>query len=205
MKRKSANYSRVGTSAKTKPVARRGALSRDTILELALKLIDEQGFSAFSMRQLGHALHVEAMSIYYYFESKEDILDGLFHLWHVKFSERLDHATIDDMKPEAVVRYFAQTYRDFARSHPGTFRVLAQRPITAVRDTSNVRVLMNALEQYGLKGENAIVAFHTILCFVSGFALLEAADAKPFYSTGDFDLEFNKGLDVVLTGIKRAL
>ncbi|KWV58705.1 hypothetical protein AS156_34405 [Bradyrhizobium macuxiense] len=60
--------------------------SRNLILHSAAKLFREQGFSATTLRQIAAAARIEAGSIYYYFDSKEAILDeildrGLRHVF----------------------------------------------------------------------------------------------------------------------------
>src|SRR6476659_9357247 len=65
--------------------ARRGAeprtpLTRDRVLHAALALADAGGIEALSMRKLGEAVGVEAMSRYNHVPSKADLLDGLVDL-----------------------------------------------------------------------------------------------------------------------------
>ena len=65
--------------------ARRGAeprtpLTRDRVLQAALALADAGGIEALSMRKLGEAVGVEAMSLYNHVPSKADLLDGLVDL-----------------------------------------------------------------------------------------------------------------------------
>jgi TetR/AcrR family transcriptional regulator, cholesterol catabolism regulator len=60
--------------------------SRNLILESAAKFFRKQGFSATTLRQIASAARIEAGSIYYYFDSKEAILDevldrGLRHVF----------------------------------------------------------------------------------------------------------------------------
>jgi TetR/AcrR family transcriptional regulator, cholesterol catabolism regulator len=60
--------------------------SRDLILESAARLFRRQGFSATTLRQIAATSRIEAGSIYYYFDSKEAILDevldrGLRHVF----------------------------------------------------------------------------------------------------------------------------
>src|SRR6202012_992090 len=50
-------------------------LSRDKVLEAALRLIDEHGLAALSMRRLASDLGVEAMSLYHHVRNKADLLD----------------------------------------------------------------------------------------------------------------------------------
>jgi AcrR family transcriptional regulator len=59
---------------------RRKPLSRDRVLQAAIRLADEGGLESVSMRRLGQALRVEAMSLYKHVADKEDILDGIADL-----------------------------------------------------------------------------------------------------------------------------
>jgi TetR/AcrR family transcriptional regulator, cholesterol catabolism regulator len=60
--------------------------SRDLILESAARLFRRQGFSATTLREIAAKARIKAGSIYYYFDSKEAILDevldrGLRHVF----------------------------------------------------------------------------------------------------------------------------
>jgi AcrR family transcriptional regulator len=52
-------------------------LTRERVLRAAVALADEQGIEALTMRNLGRALGVEAMSLYNHVSNKEDVLDGI--------------------------------------------------------------------------------------------------------------------------------
>ena len=55
-------------------------LSRDRVLRAAAAFADENGIESLSMRKLGQAVGVEAMSLYNHVASKEDLLDGMIDL-----------------------------------------------------------------------------------------------------------------------------
>jgi len=55
----------------------RTPLSRERVLRAAVALADERGIEELSMRKLGQALGVEAMSLYNHVANKEDVLDGM--------------------------------------------------------------------------------------------------------------------------------
>src|SRR5205823_2977030 len=57
--------------------SRRTPLSSERILDAAVELLDRDGLDALSMRHLGAALGVEAMSLYRHFPSKVRLLEGL--------------------------------------------------------------------------------------------------------------------------------
>ena len=59
-------------------------LTRERVLHAAVALADESGSESLSMRKLGEAVGVEAMSLYHHVANKDDLLDGMID---VVFSE----------------------------------------------------------------------------------------------------------------------
>jgi AcrR family transcriptional regulator len=55
----------------------RTPLSRERVLSAAVKVADEGGIEALTMRGLAESLDVEAMSLYYHVANKEALLDGV--------------------------------------------------------------------------------------------------------------------------------
>jgi AcrR family transcriptional regulator len=70
-RRSANNKSFSGTAA----LVTKSEKSRDSILEAAAKLFRRQGYSATTLRQIAGLAEIKAGSIYYYFDSKEAILD----------------------------------------------------------------------------------------------------------------------------------
>src|SRR5690242_10187212 len=52
-------------------------LSRERVLRTAIAIADSSGIESLTMRRLAEELGAEAMSLYYYLASKEDLLDGI--------------------------------------------------------------------------------------------------------------------------------
>ena len=55
----------------------REPLSKERVLLAAVRIADEEGIAALSMRRLGQALGVEAMSLYKHVANKDDLLAGI--------------------------------------------------------------------------------------------------------------------------------
>ncbi len=55
----------------------RAPLTKERVLDAAIELADRGGLGALTMRRLGAALGVEAMSLYKHVASKEALLDGM--------------------------------------------------------------------------------------------------------------------------------
>jgi AcrR family transcriptional regulator len=59
------------------PTSRSGASGREQILDAAAEMFSERGYGAASTRKIAMAVGVKQASLYYHFDSKEDILAGL--------------------------------------------------------------------------------------------------------------------------------
>ena len=68
------------TPASSVVPASKSEKSRDSILSAAAKLFRRQGYSATTLRQIAAMAEIKAGSVYYYFDSKEQILDEVLHL-----------------------------------------------------------------------------------------------------------------------------
>ena len=62
---------------KTNAARTREPLTRDRVIEAALRVMDTEGLEAVSMRRVAREVGVEAMSLYHHVEDKEDLLDGI--------------------------------------------------------------------------------------------------------------------------------
>ena len=72
--------SNAGQGSATKRVRPRVPLTRELVLQTALRIADQGGLESLSMRKLGQELGVEAMAIYYHFANKDELLDGIVDL-----------------------------------------------------------------------------------------------------------------------------
>src|SRR3954454_6174127 len=91
-------------------------LSRDLVLQTAVRVADAEGIEALTLRRLADALGVHPTSIYNHVPNKDAILDGLTELL-------IDEADIPLVVPDwqTWVREFAAALRRMARAHPGAF------------------------------------------------------------------------------------
>ena len=53
---------------------KKALITREKTLAAALKIVDEEGLDALSIRRLGRALNVQGISLYHHFKSKDEIL-----------------------------------------------------------------------------------------------------------------------------------
>lgn len=96
---------------------------RREILETALKLADEGGLEAVSMRAVAARVGVSAMALYQHVRDKEALLDGVVGLLLAELPMP------DPSLPwERRMRSLAWAVRDLARAHPSAIGMLFTRP-----------------------------------------------------------------------------
>ena len=175
----------------------RRPLNRRRVLRAALRLVDREGLEALSMRRLGRALGVEAMSLYRHVPNKEAILDGIAEL----LTEEIEIPPRGTESWQESMRRITRSYRQRAHAHPNAFPLLALRPLRTPRAIARAQAVLEILEDAGFDERSAILAFRTLASYGGGFALEEAAGAPPHVTAGDRDEEFEFGLDAILIGL----
>ena len=139
-------------------------LSRERVLEAAIRLADEHGVEALTMRRLGQTLGVEAMSLYNHVANKEDILVGIAEM---VFSE-VELPDGDDWKAE--LRKSAISSHDVFRRHPWAPGVLSPDRISPAR-LLWMEAVLRTLREAGCSPELACHAYHAYDSHITGFTL----------------------------------
>ena len=163
----------------------RERLTRDRVLTAALGLIDSEGIDALSMRKLGAALDVEAMSLYNHVTNKDDVLDGIVALLWSEIETRTPASG-----PWAdQARSFAAAVRATAHAHPEAYQLVLTRgvlPEAVFRLGGN---LMDAMREAGF-GDLAPPAMLALTSHATSQALAEVAwygDRASGSGTGEVD------------------
>ena len=101
-------------------------LTRELIASVALRIIDDEGMEALSMRRLAAELGVRGPSIYHHFAGKDEILEAII--------EQINGAIdLDAAGPgwEAALTGYAYQLRALLVRHPHVVEFLALRPVTS--------------------------------------------------------------------------
>src|SRR3954464_13127255 len=88
------------------------ATTRETLLDAALRLLEERGPGALRIRDLAAATEKSTMGVYTHFGSKQGLLEQLYLLGFRRLEERLDAVPSDDEGQQGL-REFALAYRAF--------------------------------------------------------------------------------------------
>jgi AcrR family transcriptional regulator len=207
-------------------------LSRERVLLAAVALADEGGLGTLSMRRLGEALGVEAMSLYNHVANKDELLDGMVDLVFGEIDLPSDQA---DWKTE--MRQRAESARQALRRHPWAIALMSSRTSPGPATLRHHDAVIGSLRTAGLSVQMAAHAFSLIDSYIYGFALQEAtlplgdteqetmevaktmmaqvpADVYPnlteltvehILQPGyDYGDEFEFGIDLILEGLERA-
>ena len=162
---------------RTKPRAKRSAepagLSHESIRTTALALLDRGGLDDFSTRKLGRELGCEAMAIYWYYKSKDELLDAVVD----EMMKPVAHAVIAPPSPDwiEILRAVAHAYRRVALDHPRAFPLLATRRLTSESSYAFMERLFELGRQQNVDDRIAARFYRAVASYVNGFCLNELA------------------------------
>jgi AcrR family transcriptional regulator len=209
----------------------RTPLSRERVLRAALAFADERGIASVTMRRLGAALGVEAMSLYNHVANKDDLLDGMIDL---VFGEIDLPSGGADWK--TAMRQRAVSARQVLSCHRWAIGLMDSRSSPGPATLRHHDAVIGSLREGGFSIETAAHAFSVLDSYIYGFALQEAslpfdtaeetaelaqtilkrlpADEYPHLAEltvdhvlqpgYDYSNEFRFGLDLILDGLERA-
>jgi AcrR family transcriptional regulator len=150
-------------------------LSAEKVRATALRLIEEDGLDELSTRKLGRALGVEAMAIYWYYPSKEALLDAVVDLLISKMDPRAMEVQGEWIE---ALRRLAHAYRTLAHEYPKAFPLLATRRFATAETYGFLEKLFAAARDQGLDDRTTARWFRLVSSYCSGVALDELAGRK---------------------------
>ncbi|WP_329234623.1 TetR/AcrR family transcriptional regulator C-terminal domain-containing protein [Actinoallomurus sp. NBC_01490] len=146
----------------------RAGLSREKVLDAALELVDQVGVDGLSMRKLGAALGVEAMTLYHYVPNKDALLSGLVERTATRAF------TVDAAAGwQAMLRGFAAGFRRELLAHPGVVPLVATRPVTTPSALRELETAVAILRAAGFGTREAFHVVNTVATFTTGHCLAE--------------------------------
>ena len=100
--------------------------TRDTLLDAALRLLEERGPGALRIRDVAAAAEQSTMGVYTHFGSKQGLLEQVYLYGFRRLEQRLDGAASDGRGPQALVA-FALAYRAFALDNEALYGLMFER------------------------------------------------------------------------------
>jgi len=147
----------------------RQPLTRTLILETGIEIADAEGIDAVTMRRVGAALGVQAMSLYNHVASKRDLLDGMAA--HLIAS--LGRSGSPSLHWKDVSRQVSQAYRRLGLDHPALFPYVIERPFGDAESLDALEGMFGIFRRDGFSPRATYLVFLTLTSFVEGFTLDE--------------------------------
>jgi AcrR family transcriptional regulator len=152
---------------------RRDPITREAIVEAALRILDAEGLDGLSMRRVAEALDTGAASLYRHVGSKDGLLD-------LVFDQVIGEQEIPDADPERwreQLKEVARTMRATILRHRDVVRISIGRiPLgpNALRYSERV---LDILRAGGVPDQLAVLGHHLLIATVNGFTLDETGEA----------------------------
>ncbi len=149
---------------------RRGRLTRELIVEAALRLLDDEGESALTFIRLGDELGASSTAVYRHFGSKHDIITAIAdHLDELSLS---GYMPTDEWRTDIVE--LAERVWDTAIGHPAAAAAAMFTPAGGVHELRAIDCVLRALHAAGLRDGQAAAYYRA---FASLFLGVSAAQA----------------------------
>ncbi len=149
----------------------RPPLNRKRVLRAALRLADEAGIDALTMRRLGQELGVQAMSLYNHVANKDDILDGLVEETVEEIVGEIDAPPAQGVDWRAALRRRAISARNVLLRHPWATHLIVSRINIGPMMLGYVDRTIGTLRQAGFSIAMVDHAWNAIDSYIYGFTL----------------------------------
>ncbi len=204
-------------------------IQRDRVVAAALKLVDESGLDGLTMRKVAEALDVKAASLYWHFENKQALIEGMADamVGPVARDVAADQSWEDALRQVAgELRDALRARRDGARVYAGTYVVTdnvmrtgeamtaacmrgGARPALAVDTASSLLyfVLGFVMEEQALDAEGGVdlLAREQEFRVLAGKRYPSSLKAATQIFSQDFDARFDTGVELLVGGLAALL
>ncbi|WP_432082736.1 TetR/AcrR family transcriptional regulator [Streptomyces sp. WAC 04229] len=150
-------------------------ISRDAVLGEAVRILDEEGAEALTMRRLAQRLGVTSPSLYKYFRSLEEVLEAVTDVIVREIGTRsIHHAHWRAELTELARGYF----RVFQR-HPNAMPLVMRRPVPTTTSLTGLDAVLQVLLDSGWDIQPATRALLLVESYALGAAMTAAGSAIP--------------------------
>ena len=159
------------TTIQEAPARRRPPLTRERVLGEALRLVDEEGIEALTMRRLGKRLAVEGMSLYHHVDGKAGLRAGIVELlW-----EEVERSVEDGDDWKQALRSLATCLRSVAADHPHAFPLLMSTRSFVEPMLRALASGLAVLRAAGFDDDRSARTLNTVVGYACGYAAMEVS------------------------------
>ncbi|MFB8244834.1 TetR/AcrR family transcriptional regulator [Streptomyces sp. NPDC055952] len=145
-------------------------LDRARVVEASVRLLDAEGLAGFSMRRLAAELNVTAMSVYWYVDTKDDLLE-------LALDEAMGEMRLPDPDAgedwRAQVRALAHEYRTLLVRHRWVSPLVGAYLNIGPNSLAFSRVVQRVVRRTGLPAQRMTSTISAVFQFVYGYGTLE--------------------------------
>ena len=180
----------------TDPLPRRGRralLDVEQVIDAAVRILDSEGLAAVSFRRLSNELGVSHMTLYGYFDSKDDLLEALVaRTIEAPQVRRSGSAPWDEVLLAAMLDIHRQLV-----SRPGIAELLVTRELTGEWVAGVREQLLDILRNAGYSQRRATDGLSVLFNYLLGAVMIETHRGR-----GGSAASFRLGLRYLIDGLK---
>jgi AcrR family transcriptional regulator len=177
-------------------------LDRDRITEAAVRLLDAEGLLKFSMRRLAAELNVTAMSMYWYVDAKDDLLELALD---AAFGElRLPDPDETDEDWRDQLRTLAREYRALLVRHPWLSPLAGRYLNIGPNSLAFSGRVQQVMRRSGLPAHGIMGAISAVFQFVYGYGTIETHFAARVEAAGMTPAEYRRAAMRAVTAAPEA-
>lgn len=178
----------------------REALTRDQIVDAAIRLLDKEGLGALSMRRLGQELGAGATSLYWHVRNKDELLDLVV--------DRIIGEVVAEvvMRPDDWRWTAAETARTFRRvlvRHRHVTPIMGVRPTLGPNALRGMDTLIGVLIGAGFTPRDAVLTANTLINWAAGYAVFECRHPLGPDATAEEEAAYMRDLNGFMASLPR--
>lgn len=186
-------------------MSHRVGLDHASVVEAALRLVDEEGLDQLSLGRLAERVGVRTPSLYHHVAGLPGLKQDLAIYSVRDLLDRILHATVGKSRAEAIVA-LADAYRSYAGEAPGRYALTQQAPDAGNQEWLSIAkqvvdVVRAVLAPYRLSEEDAVHAIRGLRSIVHGFISLEVTGG--FGMPIDQDASFHWLITLFIAGLEQ--
>lgn len=204
-------------------------IDRLNVLDTALSLLEKEGIEGLTMRKLADALHIKAASLYWHFDNKQTLIEGMAD--RIVSEVAVDFHYSQDWKAD--LKRLATELREAFLQHRDGARVFAGTYVISENVLRINNTLITLIMQSGASAELASNMSMILLYFILGCCIEQQAitlidseilmqkrlafeqivrdkypqtwQVREILFADDFAMRFNFGLEQLVTGFEHQL
>ncbi|MFF8960369.1 TetR/AcrR family transcriptional regulator [Streptomyces sp. NPDC014894] len=159
-----------GGADRTRRAAQPAGLDRDKIIEATVRLLDAEGTAKFSMRRLAAELDVTAMSVYWYVDTKDELLELALDAAFASLAPP-DVSVAEQWREQ--LRALAVAYREMLVRHPWVSAMAGAYLNVGPNSLAFSTAVQQVMRNTGLPTRGQMGGLSAVFQFVYGFGTIE--------------------------------